>query len=68
CEVCPRVIAMAGGGVLADGTPERVFNDEAVLAEAGAPAYTRLARAAGLPPPWPVRLADAAAAFGGRRA
>ncbi|HEY7202514.1 MAG TPA: ABC transporter ATP-binding protein, partial [Candidatus Dormibacteraeota bacterium] len=35
CEVCPRVIAMAGGRVLADGNPERVFNDEPVLAEAG---------------------------------
>jgi len=68
CEVCPRVVAMAGGRVVADGPPARVFNDEAVVAEVGAPVYTRLAHAAGLPAPWPVRLDDAVAAFRRSRA
>jgi energy-coupling factor transport system ATP-binding protein len=68
CELCPRIVAMAGGRVLADGSPEAVFDDETVAATAGAPVYARLARAAGLPRPWPVRLTDAVAAFEGARA
>lgn len=68
CEVCPRIVAMTGGQVLADGPPEAVFNDPAVAAAAGTPAYLRLAGAAGLPRPWPVRLADAVAAFEAARA
>jgi energy-coupling factor transport system ATP-binding protein len=68
CELCPRVVALAAGRVLADGPPGEVFNREAVAEAAGVPAYARIARAAGLPPPWPVRLGDAAAAFGAARA
>jgi energy-coupling factor transporter ATP-binding protein EcfA2 len=67
-ESCPRVVAMISGRVLADGPPEDVFNREAVVERIGAPAYTRLARDAGLPRPWPVTLAGAVRAFGGRRA
>jgi energy-coupling factor transport system ATP-binding protein len=68
CELCPRVVAMDEGRVLADGPPGEVFNDEAVAARVGAPEYARLARAAGLPPPWPVSLTAAAAAFRAARA
>jgi energy-coupling factor transporter ATP-binding protein EcfA2 len=63
CELCPRIVAMAGGRLLADGSPERVFNDEAVAEVVGLPTYTRLAREAGLPKPWPVRLSEAVTAF-----
>jgi energy-coupling factor transporter ATP-binding protein EcfA2 len=68
CELCPRIIAMAGGRLLADGSPERVFNDEAVAEVVGLPAYTRLAREAGLPKPWPVGLLEAVPAFEASRA
>jgi energy-coupling factor transporter ATP-binding protein EcfA2 len=68
CELCPRIVAMAGGRLLADGSPERVFNDEAVAEVVGLPTYTRLAREAGLPKPWPVRLPEAVAAFKGSSA
>ena len=68
CELCPRVVAMDGGRVLADGPPVEVFDDEAVAAVVGTPAYVRMARAAGLPRPWPVRLPDAVAAFEAARA
>ncbi|MDQ6742919.1 MAG: energy-coupling factor ABC transporter ATP-binding protein [Candidatus Dormibacteraeota bacterium] len=68
CELCPRIIAMAGGRLLADGSPERVFNDEAVAEVVGLPAYTRLAREAGLPKPWPVSLLEAVPAFEASRA
>jgi energy-coupling factor transporter ATP-binding protein EcfA2 len=66
CELCPRVIAMAAGRIVADGTPEDVFNRDTVQERVGLPVFTRLARAAGLPPPWPVRLEDAASSFGAR--
>jgi energy-coupling factor transporter ATP-binding protein EcfA2 len=62
-ELCPRLIAMAGGRVLADGTPEAVFNDPAVAESTGMPVYARLAREAGIPPAWPVRLDPAVSAF-----
>ena len=67
CELCPRVVAMVSGRILADGEPEEVFNREAVIERVGAPAYLRLARDAGLPAPWPVRLPEAVAAFRDRR-
>lgn len=64
CELCPRIIAMAGGRVIADGTPDDVFNRGIVQERAGMPVYTRLAQSAGLREPWPVRLSDSARAFG----
>jgi energy-coupling factor transporter ATP-binding protein EcfA2 len=63
CEVCPRIVALVGGRLLADGTPDEVFNREPVQERVGMPAYARLARDARLAPPWPVRLADAKEAF-----
>ena len=63
CELCPRVVAMAAGRIIADGSPEDVFNRENVEQRVGTPVYTRMARDGGLPRPWPVRLDDAAAAF-----
>ncbi len=63
CELCPRIVAMVTGRVVADGTPEEVFNREVVQQKVGVPVYTRLARNAGLPAPWPVRLSESAAAF-----
>jgi energy-coupling factor transporter ATP-binding protein EcfA2 len=67
-EVCPRIVVMVGGRLLADGAPDVVFNQLQVQERVGMPVYTRLARAAGLPQPWPVLLVDAAAAFEGRHA
>ena len=63
-ELCPRIVALAGGRLLADGTPEEVFNRPPVQERVGMPVYTRLARAAGLPAPWPVRLTGAVKVFG----
>jgi energy-coupling factor transporter ATP-binding protein EcfA2 len=68
CELCPRVVAMASGSVLADGPPAEVFNRPDVANAVGLPAYARIARRAGLPPPWPVDLEGAAAAFRAARA
>lgn len=64
CRLCPRVIAMAGGRIIADGTPADVFNRDAVMSRVGPPIFTRLARDAGLPGPWPVDFDDAVKAFG----
>ena len=64
CELCPRVVAMVTGRILADGTPQDVFNREAVQERVGMPVYTRLARGIGLRAPWPVRLSESAKAFG----
>jgi energy-coupling factor transporter ATP-binding protein EcfA2 len=64
CELCPRIIAMISGRVLADGPPDEVFSKEAVQERIGLPIFTRLARDAGLPAPWPVRLEDSTKAFG----
>ena len=61
--LCPRVVALAGGQVIADGAPEQVFANPGVEKSAGLPAYARLAKAAGLPRPWPVRMDAAAKAF-----
>ena len=63
CELCPRIVAMVAGRVLADGPPDEVFNREVVQERIGLPVYTRVGRNAGLPAPWPVRLADSTAAF-----
>ena len=63
CELCPRILAMAAGRVIADGTPDDVFNREVVQERVGVPAFTTLARSAGLRGPWPVRLADAQRSF-----
>jgi energy-coupling factor transport system ATP-binding protein len=65
-ELCPRIVAMAGGRILADGSPEDVFNREVVQQRIGMPVLTRLARNAGLAPPWPVRQEQAAATFRSR--
>jgi energy-coupling factor transport system ATP-binding protein len=67
-ELCPRVLALAGGRLLADGPPEAVFDQDAVAEAVGVPVYARLAREAGLPRPWPVGLADAVPAFRAGRA
>jgi energy-coupling factor transport system ATP-binding protein len=67
-ELCPRVVAMVGGRVIADGSPADVFNREPVQQRVGMPVFTRLARDAELPPPWPVRLDEAARSFGARLA
>ena len=64
CELCPRVVAMVTGRILADGTPQDVFNSEVVQERVVMPVYTRLARSIGLPAPWPVRLSESAKAFG----
>ena len=64
CELCPRVVAMVTGRILADGTPQDVFNSESVQERVGMPVYTRLARSIGLRAPWPVRLSESAKAFG----
>ncbi|TMD11631.1 MAG: ABC transporter ATP-binding protein [Chloroflexi bacterium] len=68
CELCPRVVAMVAGRIIADGPPDDVFNRDAVRLRVGSPVFTRLAREAGLSPPWPVRLRDATAVFGRRLA
>jgi energy-coupling factor transport system ATP-binding protein len=65
CELCPRVVAMVSGRILADGPPHEVFNREAVQQRVGMPLFTRLARDAALAAPWPVDLAGAASALRG---
>ncbi len=67
CELCPRVVAMVAGRVIADGPADEVFNRELVQERVGMPVFTHVAGAAGLPAPWPVRIADAARAFEERR-
>jgi energy-coupling factor transport system ATP-binding protein len=62
-ELCPRVLALSGGQLLAEGSPEQVFNNEGVAAAVGTPVYTRLAREARLQAPWPVDLPGAVKAF-----
>jgi energy-coupling factor transport system ATP-binding protein len=62
-ELCPRIVALVGGRLLADGTPDTVFNLPEVADRVGLPVYTRLARAAKLRRPWPVRLHDATREF-----
>ena len=63
CELCPRVIAMVAGRVIADGAPRGVFNDQKVQDRVGMPLYTRVARDARLGAPWPVTLDGAAGVF-----
>lgn len=64
CELCPRIVAMVTGRIIADGMPEDVFNRKLVRERVGLPVYTRLARSAALPAPWPVRLSESTKAFG----
>jgi energy-coupling factor transporter ATP-binding protein EcfA2 len=66
CDLCPRVIAVAAGRVIADGPPAEVFNQENVHDRVGLPVYTRIARGAGLPAPLPVTLAEATTTFARR--
>lgn len=63
--LCPRVLALDSGRLIANGPPQQVFNDPAVASSAGVPAFARLAHSAGLPPPWPVTLEAGLAAFSG---
>ena len=62
-ELCRRVVAMDGGRVIADGTPEEVFNQPVVEETCGMPSFTRLARRYGLSGQWPVTLEAARRRF-----
>ncbi len=62
-ELCPRIVAMAGGRVIADGPPSDVFDEPQVEATCGVPVYSRLARALGVKGRRPVRLAEARETF-----
>ena len=62
-ELCGRVVALAKGRILADGTPAQVFNQAAVQQQVGAPIYARLAAGVGLAAPWPVTFETAVRAF-----
>jgi energy-coupling factor transport system ATP-binding protein len=62
-ELCSRVMALAAGRIVADGDPDRVFNDATVQQSVGAPAYARLAADVGLPRPLPVTFERAVQAF-----
>lgn len=64
CELCPRVIAMVTGRVLADGKPDEVFNREVVQQRVGMPVFTRVALSAGVEGPLPVGLDGAVRALG----
>ena len=68
CELCPRIIAMAAGRIIADGAPADVFNDDAVISKVGQPVFARLARDAGVTGPWPVQFQGAVSAFERARA
>ena len=61
--LCPRVIALGEGRVLADGAPAEVFNRPEVQASAGIPAFARLAALVGKGPPLPVTLEAAVEAL-----
>ena len=61
--LCTRVVAMDQGRLIADGTPEHVFNQPAVEQASGVPAFTRLTHRLGLSAPWPVTLEAARQRF-----
>jgi energy-coupling factor transporter ATP-binding protein EcfA2 len=64
-ELCTRVIALQGGRILAEGTPDEVFGNPDVRREVGAPIYLRLAADLGLDAPWPVTFRSAVSRFRG---
>jgi energy-coupling factor transport system ATP-binding protein len=64
-ELCQRVVALAGGRIIADGSPDGVFNDAEVRRAVGAPIYLRLAAAIGLDEPWPATFQSASARLRG---
>ncbi|NDV13499.1 energy-coupling factor ABC transporter ATP-binding protein [Crenobacter caeni] len=59
---CPRVLHLAGGGVIADGPPEQVLHDPALQGDSpgAAPTLPALCRAIGLPPTTDAACFDAA--------
>jgi energy-coupling factor transport system ATP-binding protein len=64
-RLCPRVVVLAQGRIIADGPPAEVFNLPQVRETAGVPAFARLAALAGKEPPLPVTFEAAVEALGG---
>jgi energy-coupling factor transporter ATP-binding protein EcfA2 len=62
-ELCSRVVALASGRIMADGSAEQVFNQRPVRESVGAPTYTRLAADVDLAEPLPVTYESAVRAF-----
>ncbi len=64
-ELCQRVIALAEGRIIADGSPDGVFDNAQVRRTVGAPIYLRLAAAMGLSESLPVTFQTAVSRFRG---